>query len=989
MPELHGEPQHWHFVPFHLDLQAGQLWRGTEAVRLTAKAFGALCHLVTHAGQLVTRDALVAAVWDATYVSEASLAMCIRELRQALGDTAHTPRYVETVRRRGYRFIAPATSTPVLLSPGHSVPHAPAAVPRPHLVVGREAELHTLQQCWAQAQQGVRQVVMVTGEAGIGKSTLVDLFVEQLTTTDAPWLARGQCLEQHGAGEAYLPLLEALGRLGRGSEGGRFVQVLQQYAPSWLLHLPALVPPATFETLQRRAGGPTQERMLRELAEAVEVLTSAQPLVLVFEDLHWGDVSTLDWLAAVARRREAARLLVLGTYRPVEAIVREHPVHRITQDLRLRRQATEVVLATLSAAEVDTYVSRRFGALPQQDGLARILHQRTEGNPLFLVTVLDDLVQHGVMHQTATGWELLGEIEETVRGVPDSLQHLIERQLQQLAPADQRLLEAASVAGTDFVTATVAAGVDETVEAVELRCTALARQGQFLQVRGTVDWPDGTMLVCYRFLHALYRTILYDRIAIGQRIRWHRQLGAYLETAYGAQARTMAVELAEHFIRGRDTPRAVQYLAYAGEQALQRSAHQEAWHLLTQGLELLTTLPESPQRTQQELHMQIALGPVLMANKGAGAPEVEHTYARALALSRQVDAPAQQFPVLWGLWRFYHVQARHQQARQAGEEILALAQRLADPTLLLAAYQALGSTCYFLGEFVLARTYLEQGLACYNTHAEAATVFYVSIAPAVYCLAFAAQTLWALGYPDQALRYSQEASTLAEALAHPQSVAFAQYYAARMHMLRRELGPTIACTEAALALTAAQQFPYYHGLAFFLRGWALVREGQTQAGVAQMHSGFQEALATGAALIQPLFLTLFAEVAGAAGDLAEAHRLLTEVEGIVAVSAQHFYTAEVARLRGTFFLQQAKPDVLQATTAFQQALHLARQQQAKSWELRAAMALARLWDQQGKRVEAYHLLAEVYEWFTEGFDIADLQEAKALYQTLGGEVTSP
>ncbi len=334
-----AEARSWHFGAFRLDLEAERLWCGTETVRLTAKAFGVLRCLVTQAGQLVTKDDLFAAVWDGAFVSEAALAVCIRELRLALGDAAQTPQYVETVRGRGYRFVAPVTSP---------VPATPAAVPSspspsftasPSLLVGRETEHAQLHQAWARALQGTRQVVLVTGEAGIGKTTLVDAWVNDITATNGMWLGRGQCIEQHGAGEAYLPLLEALGRLGRGPEGTHLVSVLLQHAPSWLVHLPALVSADLYESLERRVGGSTRERMLRELTEAIEVLTATRPLVLVLEDLHWCDVSTLDWLAAVARRRETARLLILGTYRPVDAIVREHRVHAVVQDLQLHGRA--------------------------------------------------------------------------------------------------------------------------------------------------------------------------------------------------------------------------------------------------------------------------------------------------------------------------------------------------------------------------------------------------------------------------------------------------------------------------------------------------------------------------------------------------------------------------------------------------------------------------------------------------------------------------
>jgi predicted ATPase len=574
-------------------------------------------------------------------------------------------------------------------------------------MVGREAELAQLQQRWALACQGVRQVVCITGEAGIGKTTLVDAFVAQVTPTTPMWIGRGQCIEQHGTGEPYLPLLEALGRLGRTPDGNRLVALFHQYAPSWLVHLPALVSDAETEALWRRAGGATRERMLRELAEAVEALTTERPLVMVLEDLHWSDVSTLDWLAYVARRREATRLLVLGTYRPVDAVVYGHPIHLVSQEIQRHGQGVELGLGYLPETAITAYLAQRFKERKLPAELVRALHQRTTGNPLFLVAVVDTLVRQGTLREEVVG----GDLEVSKVDVPDSLRQLMEQQLTQLPPAVQALLEAASVAGKEFAVAAVAAAVEQAVDVVEEHCAALARQGQFLQACGTDAWPDGTVAVRYGFRHDLYRETLYARVPMGRRVRWHRQIGLRLEAGYGTQARELAAELAAHFVRGQETARAVQYLQYAGEQAVQRSAHQEALVHLTTGLELLATLPETLTRAQQELDLRIALGPALVATKGPAAPEVEQTYARARALCTQVGETPQLFSILRGLCRFYTTRGALQTARQLGEQLLRLAEREADPAPRLEAHEMLGSTLFYLGEFAAARMPLEQGIA--------------------------------------------------------------------------------------------------------------------------------------------------------------------------------------------------------------------------------------------------------------------------------------
>jgi DNA-binding winged helix-turn-helix (wHTH) protein/predicted ATPase/type II secretory pathway predicted ATPase ExeA len=958
---------------------AARLWRGTEAVRLTAKAWGVLRHLVAQAGQLVTKEELCAVVWETPFVSDASLAVCIREVRQALGDTAQTPQYVETVRGRGYRFVAPVTAPAMAEEPGEVGPLP--LVAGPGQIVGREAELQALQQCWHQAQQGRRQIVLVTGEAGIGKTTLVEAWMAQITATAPHWLARGQCVEQHGAGEAYLPLLEALGRLGRGPNGTHLVQGLHQYAPSWLLHLPALVPPEAYEVLERRAGGTTRERMLRELAEAVEVLTAVRPLVLVLEDLHWCDVSTLDWLTSVAQRREAARLLVLGTYRPGDALVQGHPVHRAMRDLVHRGRAVEMVLRPWPPTGVAQYLTQRFGTHAFPVGLVDVLSQRTDGNPLFVVTVMDDLVQQGVVRQTPPGWVLEGDLEAAGRGVPESLRQLIERQFAHLSPTEQSVVEAASVAGVEFSAAVLAAAVDDTVDTVEAQCEALARRGQFVETRGRDEWPDGTVAARYGFLHALYQETIYAQVPVTRRLRWHRQIGGCLEAAYGSRASELATELAEHFRRGRDSGRAVQYFQYAGENAQRRSAHQEAIDHFTTALALLTALPETPERARQELTLHLARGPALAIMRGDAAPEVEQEYLRAQTLCQQLGESAESLLVLHGLWAGANARLQIRQARALGEEYLALAQQRCDQVALVEAHRVLGTSLFYLGEFVSARAHFEQGVARYHLQREYFRGVKRGEDPGVACLAFLVSTLGFLGYPDQARWRAEEAQRLAQELAHPYSLAFARYRASLYALFCRQAPTAQALAEEVLAVATPHGFPFYVALGTAVRGGALVRQGQEVEGLALLRQGLRGLYPTGTQPA-PHWLVWQAELAGYAGQREEGLRLLDEAQMQADTTGNTHALAERHRLQGEFILALSAGRASAAETCFYEALAIAQLQQAKALELRAAISLSRLWQHQGKRAEALALLAPVYQWFTEGFDTPDLQEAQALLYAL-------
>ena len=699
------------FDDYTLDTQLYELRHAGAPCHLEPQVFAVLHYLIQHRDRVVTRQELLEHVWPERFISEATLDHRVMEARQAIGDNGQTQRCIQTLRGRGYRFVGAVEERLVATAPQHTTAsqQVPATVGLPATLVGRDAELAQLHQWYAAACQGQRQVVCITGEVGIGKTTLVDAFVTQVLASADLWVGRGQCIEHHGPGEAYLPLLEALSQLGRSPAGGDVVALLRQYAPSWLLHLPTLVPVPELEVLQRRASVVTRERMLRELAEAVEALTTARPLVLVLEDLHWSDGATLNWLAYVARRREPARLLVLGTFRPVEAVVQGHPVRSVTQELQVHGQCAELGLAYFSEAAVTTYLVRRFPRAMLPEGFARVLHRRTSGNPLFLVTMVDTLVQQGMLRAGGTGWSVLGMSDgggahsRDAAAVAGTAGRATDGGGASAARSGQR-------GGGGVCGGGSGRGRDGSVDEVEEQCAALARRGQFLRVCGTDTWPDGTVASRYEFLHALYRETLYERVPVGRRVRWHQQIGRRLEAGYEPQARERAAELAEHFMRGRDPVRAVKYLYYAGEQAGQRSAHQEALQHLTQGLALLATLPETPARGQQELDMQLALGPALIATKGYAAPEVEQTYARAQVLCEQVGETHQFFPTLLGLLWFYQNRGALPQARELGEQLIGWhsAQPRRPP-----AWKHIGAWRYLvlLGEYAAAWRHLEQGIA--------------------------------------------------------------------------------------------------------------------------------------------------------------------------------------------------------------------------------------------------------------------------------------
>jgi DNA-binding winged helix-turn-helix (wHTH) protein/tetratricopeptide (TPR) repeat protein len=564
------------FEGYSLDLANEQLLHDGDVVPLTPKAFGVLRRLAEDAGQLVKKDDLLRSVWRDTHVSDGVLRVIILEIRRALGDDSDQPRFIETVPRRGYRFIAPRARTS----------RRPAGADEQGKLVGRDGVMAALETRFARACAGERQLVFLSGEAGIGKTTVLDAFVARAVREQDVMIARGACLEHYGVAEAYLPVLEAIGRLLREPGSDRAIRLLEKYAPTWVLQLPWLAPRDDREALRRELVGVTKERMLREMSEALEALTTESALVLVLEDLHWSDHSTLDLLGMLARREEAARLLVLGSYRPVDVIVAGHPLQSLLQELRVRRQCDDVALPFLDEADVATYLAQRFGAETSTSDLAGAVHLRTDGNPLFMVRLADELVAVGVLVEDAGRWWLRGPLDDVAHAVPESLRALIDKQIGRLEPGAQRVLEVAGVLGDQFTAGAIAAGLGDDPTVVEEHCDALARPRQLVVPGPLTMLPDGTLIAQYAFTHNLYPQVLGARVPAARRVRLHQRIGDWLERAYGTQADAISTQLAWHFEEGRDHQRAIRYLISTAESTAGRFAYRDAIRVLQRALAL-------------------------------------------------------------------------------------------------------------------------------------------------------------------------------------------------------------------------------------------------------------------------------------------------------------------------------------------------------------------------------------------------------------------
>jgi DNA-binding winged helix-turn-helix (wHTH) protein/predicted ATPase len=964
------------FGPFYLDAENACVWRGGEALRLTPKAFAVLRALLARPGQLVTKDELWQCVWPGIAVSDAALTVCIREIRQRLHDDAKAPRVIETVHRRGYRLIAQtARHTRTAMAALAS------AEWRAEPLVGRYTELARLHGHLARAAGGERQFVFVTGEAGIGKTRVVDAFLARVAETGDARMARGLCIEYRGSGEPYLPVLDAIGRLCRESEAEGTLAVLGKYAPTWLEQMPGVVSAKVREAPQPLLLGTTRDRMLREMADALDALSADRPLVLVLEDLHWSDHATLDLINWLARRRELTQLFLIGTYRPADVIVRAHPLRAVTSELALHGLAEEMPLELLSEADVARYLALRLPGSEVSVGLVRVIHERTDGNPLFVVAVVDALVQQGWLVEAGAHWQLKPGAEAAAARVPRSLQEMVEQLFDGLRSEQQRTLESASVVGREFSAAAAAAGTGEALRLIEDRCAELARRGQFLVAAGIEAWPDGTVAERYRFVHALYQHVVYERLSPGRRSQLHGRIGARAEAGYRERAGERAAELARHFREAREAPRTVAYLHRAAENSLQRSAYHEATAHLLQGLAVLLELPCTPERDRDELAFRIALGPLLMTTKGVASSEVGQTYTRARALCHELGEHSLLIRATWGLSAHHLVRGQPRQAREIAEELHRLIENEPGTSLQPLANVALGSALYYLGELPLARDHFQQGIAAFSLERHGLLEDYGGPQDLrVTCLRNGAWVAWALGYPDQALAAGRAATDLARESSHSPSLTVALLCTARLHQFRREPEQTRQHAEAAIKLASEQGFAQRLAAATILFGWAQALQGGPE-GIGTMARGLADYRATGAGDDVPYWLALLAGRRAAMQQFEAAWCDVDEALALIRAEGVRAWEAELHRLRGELLSRRAhaRPTPTdEVEAAFEAALAIARRQQAKAFELRAATSLARWRRDHGRRAEARELLEPVRAWFTEGFDTPDLVAADAL-----------
>ena len=954
------------FDRFEIDEADARLTNSGKPVPLAPKPFAVLCALARAPRTLVRKDELLDRVWGHRFVTESVLKSTISELRAALGDDPKKPRFIETVSRRGYRFIAPLEALVTWPTPG---PGVPAPAPASPSMFGRSRELERLREAWRLAASGRHQTVWIAGEAGIGKTMLIERFVAEVGESHC---AHGQCVEPYGAGEPYMPVLEALTTWCR--RDAALIELMRAVAPTWLVQLPWLSAPAERETLRRELNGSGQARMLREMGELLERYTENRPLLLVTEDLHWGDQATVQLIDYMARRRNGSRLLWLASFRLTEIIAADHPLRAVRHELRLHGLCEEVVLDTFSEQEVAEYLAQRSPALAADEKFIRALHGLTDGLPLFVAHVVNDLVGQGKLGVAGASSAL-----QRVRSwrLPDTLTGVIERYIGELTADERALLDAASVCGVHFRLGTLARVLERDPTSLAVTCAQLARRQRWLS---ELPFAKAAPLADagYGFRHELYRKVLYERIGVLARAELHRKLALVLERERAEGGEVALAEIAFHFERCHEPMPALRHYAAAAETALLRFSPSETLRLTERAMALLPAAEDSHERTALEVTLATLSGTAAGQLLGTGSIQTKGAYERATRLLERVPEHPLRALCLHGLGLVLCLRGELDEAYALAQRTEALASQTQDGPVLLCACLVYGLVEHLRGRPRSAREWLERGAAAAEGLDEASPAALFTADPGVIVLGLLAIELLHLGFADEGRSRLQQAHERARRLRQPGPQVAVLWLDGLFHVLIGEPARVAEASERLRGMIEKYALPQGHAAELWFRGWAEAQLEDPQAGYRLIREGCDRAARLGIRGWASETLGYAAEALVRASDWTAARRDLEAALQCADAIGEGKYRTQLLVLEGR--IADALGDRQRARESLQRAVAEARAREAPWLEL---IALSALCERAGASAADLAALREVVERLTEGLDTAPLAKAQALLEAAG------
>ena len=951
------------FDAFDLDEANARLLRDGKAVALAPTPFNLLCALARQPGALLTKDVLLDAVWGHQFVSESVLKTAISDLRTVLGDNPREPRFIETVPRRGYRFIAVPAAEPAAPPRAATAVVAAAAGPQPSSsFIGRADAIARLQQAWNQAGGGQRAVVWVAGEPGIGKTSLIEQFVANLGGIAC---ARGQCVEHYGSGEPYLPVLEALAELCRGDR--TLPVLLRSVAPTWLLQLPWLSTAEERDALRRELAGVGPDRMLREMAELLDRYTEQRPLLLVTEDLQWSDRATIQLIDYVARRRGRARLMWLSSFRLAEVIAQDHPLNPLRHELRQQRLCQEVVLDPFSETEVAEYIAQHSTSLARDEAFVRALHERTDGVPLFVSSVITD-----VMERTTD--DAAVEAQLAAMAVPENLAAIIDHYIAKLSSERRALLSAAAVCGVEFRVETLAQALERDVASVAQACEELVREHVWLTAPCAGEVGEAAEPP-YAFRHALFRQVLYDRTASSARTHLHRKVGAALERERSAGAPVAAAELAMHFDRARQPMTALRYYAEAAEAALLHFSPASCMTLAERASGLLQQAPEGAERNGLEITLATLEGVCAFHLFGVGS-EAKSAFERAYALLADSPEHPMRGRLLHAFGYALSLRGEHALALAVAERAEALSSALNDPVLMLAACLVHGEAHHMQGQSEAARSWIERGLAIAERVDIAANEVFAAD-PQVTLLGLLAIEFVRGGFVEQGRANIQRAQERARELRQPMTRLVATWQEALFEVRLGNASRVATLADEMRALVDEFSLGQGRTACQWFRGWADARNGQPVEGYRLIREAYEQNTRLGMRTGASEVLGYAAEALLLAGDRDGAQARLREALQVADELAERVYLPQLLLLEAAIARAQGRADAGAASA--RRAIEEGRAQKAPWFEL---LALADLCEHHEATAAERSALAVLVDRLREAGDTMSVRRARAILRTL-------
>jgi tetratricopeptide (TPR) repeat protein len=858
------------------------------------------------------------------------------------------------------------------------------AVPRVvRHTVGREAERLALAEAFHRSVAGHGLMVAAAGEPGIGKTSLVEDFLADIAAgPHRPVIARGRCSERLAGAEAYLPILEVLDSLLHGQTVGGFSDMMKTLAPTWYVHVGTLgLESDTSQRLREEMKTASPDRMKRELAACFEGIAHVRPLVLFLDDLHWADISTVDVLNYLAQRFAELRILIVVTYRPTEMSLDKHPFLQVRQDLLTRGTLKELALDFLSLADVERYLTLEFPGHALPEGFGRLIHEKTEGNPLFMVDVLRYLRDRGaiVRDEHRETWMLGQSVPDVARELPETVKGTIARKIDRLDETDRKLLTTASVQGYEFDTSVLSDVLGLDPADVEERLEVLDRVHRFVRNVSTGETAIRVLTVRYRFVHVLYQNVLYGSLQPTRRASTSGKVAQSLETHYPGEA-SRALELALLFETARDFGNATRYFLLAAQHQINLFAFREGVALARRALETLPGVKDEAQRTQLEVGAQVALASCLRAVEGWAAPSVEKIYIRVREILERAGDEQAAFPVRWGITLVQGVRMDLATWKGACEDNLRRAESLGNPMFVVAACQMLGAAIQFLGETTQAAAMHERCARGYEPERHQAYVDTFGLDPGMIGRSLWIRDLAVLGQIDRARDVGEDTIAIARKQRQPVSLAFALCMAQHIYILRQERERLLEISTEMLDLCRAIGLVQEVEWGRTFQAWGLGDAGDRDAAIAQLRDALARQIEINSYTARSSFLSILAEQLLLAGRLDEGLAVVDEAFALRERTGECYFASDLHRWRGELRLARGSDALAEAS--FREAIEIAIRQNALFFELRAATALGRLLQRRGQPREGYTAVAAVYSRCTEGFAVKDMRDAAALMNEL-------